>query len=50
VFNTLSYTYVHLLVLIYLIPQCMVLDHLKFIYAQQAKTTYAYNTSLTLAT
>ena len=46
---TLSYTYMHLLALICLIPQCMVLDRLKFIYVQQAMTTYAY-ISLKMAT
>jgi hypothetical protein len=32
VYNILSYTYVHLLVLMsYVIAQCMVMDHLKYI-------------------
>jgi len=43
VYNILSYSYAHLLVLIsYIAALCMVMDNLKLINAQQANTTYAY--------
>jgi len=43
VYNILSYSYAHLLVLVsYITALCMVMDNLKLINAQQANTTYAY--------